>query len=48
MGEILKDGLIKIQSDYREVIGEAEEGLMVGLELVVDETKRSYPKSRCS
>ena len=41
MGEILKDGLIKIQSDYREVIGEVRgKGLMVGLELVVDETKK--------
>ena len=41
MGEILKDGLIKIQSDHREVIGEVRgKGLMVGLELVVDETKK--------
>ena len=42
MGEILKDGLIKIQSDHREVIGEVRgKGLMVGLELVVDETKKN-------
>jgi len=41
MGEILKDGLKKIQSDHREVIGEVRgKGLMVGLELVVDETKK--------
>ena len=41
MGEILKDGLIKIQSDHREGIGEVRgKGLMVGLELVVDETKK--------
>ena len=41
MGQILKDGLIKIQSDHREVIGEVRgKGLMVGLELVVDETKK--------
>ena len=41
MGEILKDGLIKIQSEHREVIGEVRgKGLMVGLELVVDETKK--------
>ena len=41
MGEILKDGLIKIQSDHGEVIGEVRgKGLMVGLELVVDETKK--------
>ena len=41
MGEILKDGLIKIQSNHREVIGEVRgKGLMVGLELVVDETKK--------
>ena len=41
MGEILKDGLKKIQSDHREVIGEVRgKGLMGGLELVVDETKK--------
>ena len=41
MGEILKEGLKKIQSEHKEIIGEVRgKGLMVGLELVVDETKK--------
>ena len=41
MGELLKEGLKKIQSEHKEIIGEVRgKGLMVGLELVVDETKK--------
>ena len=41
MGEILKEGLKKIQSEHKEIIGEVRgKGLMVGLELVMDETNK--------
>lgn len=39
MGEILMDGLINIQRDHQNIIGDVRgKGLMVGVELVVDET----------
>ena len=39
MGELLKDGLKKIQSENKNIIGDLRgKGLMIGLELVADET----------
>lgn len=39
MGEILMDGLVNIQRDHQNIIGDVRgKGLMVGVELVVDET----------
>ena len=41
MGEILKEGLQKIQSEHKKIIGDVRgKGLMVGLELVIDETTK--------
>tara|TARA_A100001011_G_scaffold89965_2_gene94472 strand:+ start:7179 stop:8477 length:1299 start_codon:yes stop_codon:yes gene_type:complete len=41
MGEILKEGLQKIQSEHKKIIGDVRgKGLMVGLELVMDETTK--------
>ena len=41
MGEILKEGLQKIQSEHKRIIGDVRgKGLMVGLELVIDETTK--------
>ena len=39
MGEILMDGLVNIQRDHQNIIGDVRgKGLMVGVELVVDES----------
>ncbi len=39
MGEILMDGLLALQKEYPDIIGEVRgKGLMVGMELVLDET----------
>ena len=41
MGLLLKEGLKKIQSKHKKIIGEVRgKGLMVGIELVMDETKK--------
>jgi 4-aminobutyrate aminotransferase-like enzyme len=41
MGLLLKEGLKKIQSKHNKIIGEVRgKGLMVGIELVMDETKK--------
>mgnify|MGYP001380172970 CR=1 FL=1 len=40
-GIVLKEGLQKIQSEHKKIIGDVRgKGLMVGLELVIDETTK--------